>query len=134
MQTGKGLGACAHQQAVFAPLHHQTGQADRVLNALHGGDRAVVECGPVHDDGVHFDVTGGVEVGAAPGVERRIVFENFHRRFDGFERRAAVLQNRPAGLGREAATADVVGHFGVGDRSRAAMNDERGGWHRWRLY
>jgi hypothetical protein len=102
------------------------GGLNGIFDAAKAGDRAAFESGGVHDDGVAFDETVEIEVGAEAGVEDGIIFEDGDGGFDGVEGVAAIGENGPAGV-NGAETARLAGVDGVvGDVPGTTVDDERG--------
>jgi hypothetical protein len=100
-------------------------KADRVLNSGDSGDRAGSQRWALHDRRVHLDLSKAVEGRTLAGVEQRIVFEDDDGRLDGVQRRAATLENFPAGDCSPPAPIEPGRQTIVFDRPGAAVNDDR---------
>ena len=94
---------------------------------LHRGDRPGFQVTALHDRSIELHLAGLVEVGAAAGVERRVVLEDPDHTLDDVERRASRLKEAPAlheslGDSRTMRPDAAIGHV-----PRAAVNRERTG-------
>ena len=117
------LGALGDKHHVRAVFVDGACGANGVFYALKARSCAGPERSAVHDDGVTFDFSFGVEMRAEAGVEDRCVFEYDDRGFDGVKRGAAVGEDFPA-FGERFETASFAGVDGfIGNVPRAAMND-----------
>jgi len=74
-----------------------------------------------------LDTTVRGEEAPAPGVERRIVFEDDNRGFYGVESGTSARQDFEAGLKSGANSGLVSGRLGIGDGPCSAMNEENRG-------
>ena len=88
---GKVFRAFATHEDVRRFLHHHPRETDRVLDVLDNSSSTGFERLTIHDCGVHFVGAGGSVHRAFAGVEKRIVFEDAHRRFSRVQTRTAML-------------------------------------------
>ncbi len=110
-------------------FHHGTRQADGVARVRDIGNCAGVQSGAVHDSGVHLVAAISSKYCAAARVEKRVIFKNVDRRFDGIEGRAALVKHLCTGFDRlvEPGAILAVGfgrHLRALDDTRAAVNDD----------
>jgi len=117
----------------FADEHHMRGffedgarGLNGILDAAESRDRASLERGGVHHDGVAFDEAVEVQVRAVTRVEDGVVFENGDGGLDGVKGVAAVGEDGPTGV-KSAKAAFFAGVNGVvGDVPGTTVHDKRG--------
>ena len=125
MFDGELFSARAHEHHVFAFFHDLSGQADGIANPLDRGDRAGLQGGAIHNDGIELDVALAVQVRTHTRVEDRVFFQDNDRCFDGIDRSAASRKNFPAGFEGPAATFAARNNRGVRNIPCAAVDDQR---------
>ncbi len=83
--AGKSLGTCTGKQHMSSFCHHFPGQGDGVANGSYSSDGATGKIGTVHDGGIQFMFSLGVEDSTEASVEQRIVLEVANHLLDRIE-------------------------------------------------
>ena len=105
--AGERLRTRPGEQRVLTLGHHQPGEGDRMADPLHRSHRTEIEVAAVHDDGVQFDLGGGVEEGSVASVKSGIVLQDPHGGLDRIQRRPTAHEHAPASFGGTAAAFHV---------------------------
>ena len=121
----KSFRAVGDEHHVRAVFQDSARELNGILDAVQISRRAGAKRGPVHHDGVTFDVPVQIEVRAVAGVEDGIVFEDNNGGFDGVESRSASRKNGPAGSKRAMAAGFASVNRFVRNVPRTAVNNQR---------
>jgi GTP cyclohydrolase II len=130
MLERKLLCAGTHNEAVLPFLEDAAREPNGIPNPLNGADRARMQSGTIHENGIKLCFTIAVEVRANARIEHRIVFQLHDGELAGVDCRAADLQGSPT-FGQRALHSRACSFFHFRPNSSGTtMNDESKTVHR----